>query len=199
MRKSSRLGFAAYQVIIIVVIVIGVGLAVFWYTSDKNSNDQTSGKNGGSNAAESDLTVSPTSPKYTFKELGIQVGLPPLISKLSYTISRPPATVPDKSLFFTRLQLDKYTEVANRCFKLNPSTPQYFANLVKNHGTSGTSNPNVQVLKQFKDYYISNIGASIGSAAKCSDKSVQQELENTNTSLNKALVNAFQTAQEVKS
>jgi hypothetical protein len=198
MRKSSRLGFTALQVIIVIVAVIAVGLAIFWYVTDKNSNDQATGKNGGVTASSSDLTVTSSSPRYTFKELGIQVGLPPLISKLSYTVSRPPATVPDKSLFFTRLQLDKYTELANRCFKLKASTPQYFANLVKSAGSAGTTNPNAQVLKQFKDYYISDIGASIGSAAKCTDPSVQQDLKTMNANLNKALVNAFQTAQEVK-
>lgn len=198
MRKSSRLGFAAYQVIVLIVAVFAIGLAIFWYTTDKNGPSKSTTSNGVT-ANSSDLTVTSTSPKYTFKELGVQVSLPSFISKLSYTVSRPPAAVPDKSLFFTRLQLDSYTQVANRCFKLKATTPQYFANLVKNQGEPGASNPNVQVLKQFNNYYITNIGASIGSVAKCTDTSVQQDLVNINANLNKALVNAFQTAQEVKS
>jgi hypothetical protein len=201
MRKEN--GISIYKAILAIAILLVIGGVLFKLNASRNSK-----------ATAEKLQVAANSPMFTFKEWGLQIKVPEAMSGFSYTTSQPktgtkldspaitgPAPPNDAidSLVFTRLYLDKYTEAANKCFSLDSKTPQYFASLMKNTGDSSkTTLKGVEIIKSFKDYYISNIGPSVGSAAKCTNSSAQKDLVKLNSDLDQALKSAFQTAQEVK-
>lgn len=161
-----------------------------------------------SSKTDQSLAVRSTSPKVNFKEWGVSIKTPQILTGMTYEITQPtpermlPAPVATsapannllESRYMNRLYLDKYQTLANQCFNQDKSKKQPFASLIKTDGKPLANDHTV--LKTFKNYYISNLGPSIDNHAKCTNKNAQNGLLELNNQLQTALKNAFNTAEE---
>jgi hypothetical protein len=188
--------------LLVIVVVLAVAAVIYRHHTGSYIPIKSPAKTNPS------LSVGSGSPEVHFKEWGLTIKTPSALSGMSYEITQPtpdralPAPVSESapannlltSRSITRLYLDKYQVLANQCFNQDTSKKQPFASLVKTDGKPLASDLNV--LKTFNGYYISNLGPSIDNRAKCTNAKVQTDLASLNNNLQTALKNAFSTAKE---
>lgn len=133
--------------------------------------------------------------EYSFKELGVKVKLPASLENLTYSVSRPPESASNTSVEITKLYLPSYTDLANKCIGADAGTEQSFAILIKSP-TIPNSQPPLESLKQFNDFYIGNLGASQKDVA-CKDQATTKKLSDLTKQLDSTLKSSFETAQKI--
>lgn len=128
----------------------------------------------------------------TIKEYGITIPLKSDLHNLSYVTQ----SNPQKTLLIINLEIDSYTNMANKCLGLRAGTSQSIASIVKTSGKyDAATNPNVRNLKQFDGFYIADIGASLPAKVACKDPSLQSQYDGLYAQLNSALNSSFASAK----
>ena len=174
--------------IVVIIIVALVGIVVSRHHTKPTAPTTSTGSSSTPAAAASGTPLN-------ISELGIKVVLPASLSKTTYTVDAPPPNVPVSPL--AKLQLDTYTALANKCLGEPAKTAEYFAILAKTNSRTPVIEPGVTLLKQFSDFYISDIGSSVPPTANCQDATTKSQLDKLSSSLNSSLQAAFKNAQKL--
>jgi len=191
-QAESKRGVATSQLVIVALVIIAALIIGVAWAHSKNDKTQNSTS---TNSAKTQTSVNQNSPKFTFKEFGVAVTLPPALQGLKYTVSTPPATANAPSIVLLKLEMDNYTKLANKCTGQPAGTEQSFATLIKSPVVPGAQ-PAVENLKQFDSFYIGNLGGALQNPT-CKDDTTKKSLVDTTNTLNAALKSAFATAQKV--
>ncbi len=174
--------------ILVIIIVALVGIVVSRHHTKPTTTTASTGSAGTPAAAASGTPLS-------ISELGVKVVLPASLSKTTYTVDTPPPNVSVSPP--VRLQLDTYTALANKCLGEADNTEQDFAILAKTNSRTPVIEPGVTLLKQFSDFYISDIGSSVPPSANCQDATTKSQLDKLSSNLNSSLQAAFKNAQKL--
>jgi hypothetical protein len=173
--KSQKL----WLIVLLAILILLVGILA---STRPSSNSETK-------------STEQTKKEYVFKELGVKVKLAPSLENLTYSVSSPPDSGNNASVEITKLHLPSYTALANKCIVADAGTEQSFAILIKSPTIPG-SQPPLESLKQFNDFYIGNLGASQKDVA-CKDQATTKKLSDLTKQLDGALKSSFQSAQKI--
>ena len=190
----NQKGFGSIELLLILVIVGLLGF-IAWYVAHSKSTTQDSLNNA--NVISSDQST--PAPIFTFKEFGVKIPLPSELKGLAYEAKTITGSNDQKytALYVTTDSLHKSINACNGNFAepvsnasfgaLNKTDGKYPATPTMDDGT---------LLKQFDKFFI---GISYPNGLPCvTDTTKNDSIMKTEKDLQKALVEAFKTATEVK-
>ena len=186
---KSKGFLAAYKIPLIVVLAILVILAVVLVANRDNTKpttDTPSSATAGDVAGKAGSTL-------VIKDLGVQIILPSSLAGMTYTTATP-SSKSGQATPIVNLSLNQYTDLANKCLSAANSVTHTFASLIKIPGKAGAG---AQPLKQFNDFYIAKLTASLPKDTKCKDAATQQSFDSMTKTLNDALQSSFQDAKQI--
>jgi len=192
---KNQKGFAATEVLVVGAVVAVIAIIGAYELGTRNNTAGKGASNKTQNATAQKVVNSPAVSAnqnvLNIKEYGISVPLSSDLQGISYVAQ----SNPQHTLVVVDLKSDVYTTLTNKCIGATDGTPQNLAVIVKTKGQySASQNPNVTFLKQFKDFYIANIGGSQSGKITCRDASVQADYDALFNQLNSGLQASFANA-----
>lgn len=191
---KNQNGFVFSGILIVAALVVIAALIGSYELGRRQapSSKAPSVKNSPSTPVVKGPKTTATSGTLNIKEFGVSVPLSADLNGLSYVAE----SNPQKTITLISVKLDSFTAVADKCVGLPGSAPQTFASLVKTKGQyDPQKDPNATLLKQFGDFYISNVGGSQPPKVTCKDSSVQAQYDSVSSQLNGALQASFANAK----
>jgi len=190
--KSGQKGFTIIEALLALILLAIIGFTGYYvYHSQKNTDN--SYNNAVKSNSSTPATTEPAGQKFIFKELGVQIDLPPVLKDMSYTVSN------INGVQYLDLTSPQFVNALKECNPGADVSGAVFSSLDRKSGTY-PSKPDVlngdgQLLKQFDGFYVED---QFPNGISCGDVSKGDSLTKTLSSYKEALGQAFKTATEVK-
>lgn len=196
--KSNQRGLGTLELLLLILILIILAF-IAWFIYNSSQKTKTDLDKAAAESSQSAATAPAAAKTFTFKEYGVQIPLTTELNGLAYEAKTVTGSN-DKTYVALYVTTDSLKKSINACNagKTPTASDVSFDALNKGTGTypAKPTMDDGSLLKQFDAFFI---GHSIPNGLPCiTDETQNDKLHTEQTSLQKALAEAFKTATLVK-